>query len=71
MSRSIARARAGRDRTRTHQIDHWLAPDFAEAIMFDEGDAVQHAAGQESECRAHDNLNAIPHAASNADKAAA
>jgi hypothetical protein len=48
-----------------------LASDFAEAIMFDEGDAVQHAAGQESECRAHDNLNAIPHAASNADKAAA
>ena len=33
--------------SRTHQIDHWLAPDFAEAIMFDEGDAAQHAAGHE------------------------
>jgi hypothetical protein len=49
----------------------WLASDFAEAIMFDEGDAVQHAAGEESECRAHDNLNAIPQAASVGDKAAA
>jgi hypothetical protein len=48
-----------------------LASDFAEAIMFDEGDAVQHAAGEESECRAHDNLNAIPQAASVGDKAAA
>ena len=57
--------------SRTHQIDHWLAPDFAGAIMFDEGDAVQRAAGHESKRRAHDNLNAIPHAASNADKAAA
>jgi hypothetical protein len=57
--------------SRTPQVDHWFASDFAEAIMFDEGDAVQHAAGQESECRAHDNLNAIPQAASVADKAAA
>ena len=57
--------------SRTHQIDHWLAPDFAGAIMFDEGDAVQGATGHESKCRAHDNLNAIPHAASVADKAAA
>ena len=57
--------------SRTHQIDHWLAPDFAGAIMFDEGDAVQHAAGHEFKCRAHDNLNAIPQAASVADMAAA
>jgi hypothetical protein len=57
--------------SRRHQIDHWLASDFAGAIMFDEGDAVQHAAGHESKCRAHDNLNAIPQAASVADKAAA
>ena len=57
--------------SRTHQIDHWLAPDFAGAIMFDEGDAAQYAAGHESKCRAHDNLNAIPQAASVADMAAA
>ena len=57
--------------SRTHQIDHWLASDFVEAIIFDEGDAVQGATGHESKCRAHDNLNAIPHAASVADKAAA
>ena len=57
--------------SRTHQIDHWLASDFAGAIMFDEGDAAQHAAGHESKCRAHDNLNAIPQAASVADMAAA
>jgi len=57
--------------SRRHQIDHWLAPDFAGAIMFDEGDAAQHAAGHESKCRAHDNLNAIPQAASVADMAAA
>ena len=57
--------------SRTHQIDHWLASDFAGAIMFDEGDAVQRAAGHESKCRAHDNLNAIPQAASVADMAAA
>jgi hypothetical protein len=49
--------------SRTRQIDHGLASDFDRAIMFDEGDAVQHAAGEESECRAHDNLNAIPQAA--------
>jgi len=48
-----------------------LASDFDEAIMFDEADAVQHAAGEESECRAHDNLNTIPQAASVGDKAAA
>jgi hypothetical protein len=57
--------------SRRHQIDHWLASDFAGAIMFDEGDAVQHAAGHESKCRAHDNLNAIPQEAGVADKAAA
>jgi len=39
--------------------------------MFDEGDAAQHAAGHESKCRAHDNLNAIPQATSVADMAAA
>ena len=39
--------------------------------MFDEGDAAQHAAGHESKCRAHDNLSAIPQAASVADMAAA
>src|SRR5215831_17377009 len=49
--------------SRTRQIDHGLASDFDRAIMFDEGDAVQQAAGEESECRAHDNLNAIPQAA--------
>jgi hypothetical protein len=57
--------------SRTRQIDRWLASDFDEAIMFDEADAVQHAAGEESECRAHDNLNTIPQAASVGDKAAA
>jgi len=57
--------------SRTPQVDHWFASDFDGAIMFDEGDAVQHAAGEESECRAHDNLNAIPQAASVGDKAAA
>ena len=46
--------------SRTHQIDHWLAPDFAGAIMFDEGDAAQHAAGHESKCRAHDNSECYP-----------
>jgi hypothetical protein len=56
--------------SRTRQIDHGLASDFDRAIMFDEGDAVQQAAGEESECRAHDNLNAIPQAASVSDKAA-
>jgi hypothetical protein len=117
MSRSIARARAGRDRTslcqeitdkivteleagrvpwvqpwdqailfttcdvpghcalekaisRTRQIDHGLVSDFDGAIIFDEGDAVQHAAGEESERRAHDNLNAFPQAASVGEKAA-
>jgi hypothetical protein len=39
--------------------------------MFDEGDAVQRAAGEECECRAPDNLNAIPQAGSVGDKAAA
>jgi hypothetical protein len=39
--------------------------------MFGEGDAVQHAAGEESERCAHDNLNAVPQAASVARKAAA
>jgi hypothetical protein len=57
--------------SQTHQIDHWLASDFAEAIMFDEGDAVHHAAGEKSGCRAHDNLNAIPQAAIVGDRAAA
>ena len=57
--------------SRTPQVDHWFATDFDGAIMFDEGDAVQHAAGEESERRAHDNLNAIPQAASVCDKAAA
>ena len=53
----------------TRQIDHWLASDFEGTIVFDEGD--EHAAGENSECRAHDNLNAIPLAASTGDKAAA
>jgi P-loop containing NTP hydrolase pore-1 len=57
--------------SRTPQVDHWFASDFDGAIMFDEGEAVQHAAGEESECRAHDNLNAIPQAGSVGDKAAA
>ena len=57
--------------SRTRQIDHWLASNFDGAIIFDEGDAVQHAAGEESECHAHDNLNAIPQAATVGDKAAA
>jgi hypothetical protein len=51
MSRSIARARAGRER-------------YQEITD-------KHAAGENSECRAHDNLNAIPLAASTGDKAAA
>jgi len=55
--------------SRARQIDHWLASDFDGTIMFDEGD--EHAAGEDSECRAHDNLNAIPLAASTSDKAAA
>jgi antirestriction protein ArdC len=54
---------------RTRQIDHWLASDFDGTIMFDEGD--EHAAGENSKCRAHDNLNAIPLAASTGDNAAA
>jgi hypothetical protein len=53
----------------TRQIDHWLASDFEGTIVFDEVD--EHAAGENSECRAHDNLNAIPLAASTGDKAAA
>jgi P-loop containing NTP hydrolase pore-1 len=57
--------------SRTRQIDHWLASNFDGAIIFDEGDAVQHAAGEESECRAHDNLKAVPQTASVASKAAA
>jgi P-loop containing NTP hydrolase pore-1 len=57
--------------SRTPQVDHWFASDFDGAIMFDEGDAVQRAAGEGSECRAHDNLNAIPQAGSVGDKAAA
>jgi hypothetical protein len=36
--------------------------------MFGEGDAVQHAAGEESERCAHDNLNAVPQAASVASR---
>jgi len=56
--------------SRTRQIDHWLAS-IDGAIIFDEGDAVQHAAGEESECRAHDNLKAIPQAAGVGDKAVA
>ena len=53
----------------TRQIDHWLASDFEGTIVFDEGD--EHAACENSECRAHDNLNAIPLAVSAGDKAAA
>ena len=56
--------------SRTHQIDHGLVSDFDGAIIFDEGDAVQHAAGEESERRAHDNLNALTQAASVGEKAA-
>jgi antirestriction protein ArdC len=56
---------------RTRQIDHWLASDFDGTIMFGEADAVQHAACENSECRAHDNLNTIPQAASIGDKTAA
>ena len=56
--------------SRTRQIDHGLVSDFDGAIIFDEGDAVQHAAGEESERRAHDNLNAFPQAASVGEKAA-
>jgi hypothetical protein len=55
----------------TRQIDDWLGSDFDGVIMFGEGDAVQHAAGGEAERRAHDNLNAVPHAAGIASKAAA
>jgi hypothetical protein len=51
MSRSIARARVGRERYQE---------------ITDE-----HAAGENSECRAHDNLNTIPQAASIGDKTAA
>jgi hypothetical protein len=51
MSRSIARARAGRER-------------YQEITD-------KHAAGENSECRAHDNLNAILLAANTGDKAAA
>jgi hypothetical protein len=57
--------------SRTRQIDHWLASNFDGAIIFDEGDAVQHAAGEESECRAHDNLKAVPQTAGVGDKAVA
>jgi hypothetical protein len=57
--------------SRTRQIDHWLASDFDRTAMFDKGDAVQHAAREDSECRAHDDLNAIPQAGSTGDKAAA
>jgi hypothetical protein len=56
---------------RTRQIDHWLASDFDGTIMFGEADAVQHAACENSGCRAHDNLNTIPHAASIGDETAA
>jgi hypothetical protein len=51
MSRSIARARVGRERYQE---------------ITDE-----HAAGENSECRARDNLNAIPLAPSTGDKTAA
>jgi hypothetical protein len=51
MSRSIARARAGR--VRYQEITD------------------EHAAGENSECRAHDNLNPIPLAASTGEKTAA
>ena len=51
MSRSIARARVGRERYQE---------------ITDE-----HTAGENSECRVHDNLNAIPLAVSAGDKAAA
>jgi len=57
--------------SRTRQIDHWLASNFDGAIIFDEGDAVQHAAGEESECRAHDNLKAVPQTAGVGDKTVA
>src|SRR5262249_25990998 len=53
----------------TRQIDHWLASDRDEKIIW--GGAEDPAAGENSECRAHDNLNAIPLAASTGDKAAA
>jgi len=52
----------------TRQIDHWSASDFEGTIVFDEGD--EHAADENFECRAHNNLNAIPPAASIGDKAA-
>jgi hypothetical protein len=57
--------------SRTRQIDHWLASDFDGTVMFDKGGAVQHAAGEDSECHAHDDLTAIPQAAGTGDKAAA
>jgi antirestriction protein ArdC len=56
---------------RTRQIDHWLASDFDGTIMFGEVDGVQHAACENFGCRAHDNLNTIPHAASIGDETAA
>ena len=55
--------------SRARQNDHWLASDFDGTIMFDEGD--ERAAGENSKCRSHDNLNAIPLAASTGDNAAA
>ena len=57
--------------SRTRQIDHWLASNFDGAIIFDEGDAVQHGTGEESECRAHDDLKAVPQTAGVGDKAVA
>jgi hypothetical protein len=57
--------------SRTRQIDHWLASNFDGVIMFGEGDAVQHAAGEESESRAHDNLKAVPQTAGVGDKTVA
>jgi hypothetical protein len=51
MSRSIARARVGRERYQE---------------ITDE-----HAAGENYECRAHDNLNAIPLGANTGDNTAA
>jgi hypothetical protein len=62
---------AAYDALRHAQIDHWLGSDFDGLIMFGEGDAVQQAAGEESERCAHDNLNAVPQAVSVASRAAA
>ena len=59
-----------RVRGRDKSIIRWPL-DFDGTIMFGESDAVHRAAGENSECRAHDNLNAIPLAASSGDKAAA